>query len=318
MNTTMNKIIKNNTITQKHNIDIILSEVKEMYCDLKISWNLELQNMNIKWKKLFDWKNVQDTVIEAVDLVKILKKYINDRSSELWIESTEIFLELKKPSNSLDKYFKDRLYSYFIKKNWVVTSEMVDSILKWNLSKLWNIAYQVEKKIDETKASKERLSRWQEWLKVKREEQRMEYIRKQNEILKKKDTQPKLIIKSPRQIQIETIVDNLLWDPDVIIDRISDLNNYYDHSSWLDNSQDTLEEIFNTYCDRKNYLGRYELTIELIDNIYKLWISAKEENIQFLNNQHAAKFIKDELFLDCKINQEMIKIFYDWLNKKTP
>lgn len=318
MNTTMNKIIKNNTITQKHKIDIILSEVKEMYCDLKISWNLELQNMNIKWKKLFDWKNVQDTVIEAVDLVKILKKYINDRSSELWIESTEIFLELKKPSNSLDKYFKDRLYSYFIKKNWVVTSEMVDSILKWNLSKLWNIAYQVEKKIDETKASKERLSRWQEWLKVKREEQRMDYIRKQNEILKKKDTQPKLIIKSPRQIQIETIVDNLLWDPDVIIDRISDLNNYYDHSSWLDNSQDTLEEIFNAYCDRKNYLGRYELTIELIDNIYKLWISAKEENIQFLNNQHAAKFIKDELFLDCKINQEMIKIFYDWLNKKTP
>lgn len=314
----MNKSNKINFLSQKHKIDIIISEVKEIYCDLKISWNIELQNMNIKWKKIFECKYLEKNIVEAVDLVKILKKYIDERSSELWIDSREIFIELKKSTNSLDKYFKDKLYTFFTIKNWIVTSEMVESILNWKLSKLWNIAYQVEKKIDETKASKERLAKWQEWLKVKRDEQRMEYIKKQSEILKKKDTQPKLIIKSPRQIQIETIVDNLLWDPDVIIDRISDLNNYYDHSSWLDNSQETLEEIFNAYCDRKNYLTRYDLTIELIDNIYKLWISAKDENIQFLNNQHAAKFIKDELFLDIKVNQEMIKIFYDWLNKKTP
>lgn len=312
------KIDKLNT---QQKLETIVEQLKEIYCDLKISGHPELQNMSSRWRRIFAWKHCLDREVNSIEISNILKKYAITLAWEYWVEVNDILKELTKKQNNLYENYKKRLLNYLEAKNGIITRTAIDAILTGNYSALWNEVTQIETKFEERVAQKKEKDEWLNRLKNIRNEQRATILAQKDTSSKKKGFDPEITKKSHSTLQFERIADNLLDDPDIIIERPDDLNNYYDNSSWIDNSKENLEEIFTLYCARKLYLDRNNLTIKLIREIYKLWEQSKADNIQFLNNQHAWKYIKDSLAkkwykLDKNVNTEFIKIFYAWVTQK--
>lgn len=313
--------MKHEKINTHKSLNSIIEQVKEIYCDLRVSGHPQLQNMSSRWRRIFNCRYTVEKELTTVEIIEVVKKYILSLAWEYWIEPITIFNELKKPQNNLNSVYRKKIYNYLEAKNWIITRSAIDAILSWDYSALWNEINQIEQKYEAKIAQQKAKKQWQEELKQVRNEQRATILAQKDNSSKKKGFDPEITKKSHSTLQFENIADNLLDDPDIIIERPQDLNNYYDNSSWIDNSKENLEEIFTLYCSRKLYLERHNLTIKLIREIYKLWEQSKTDNIQFLNNQHAWKHIKDMLEkkwykLEKNVNTEFIKIFYAWVWQK--
>lgn len=311
--------MKINTLTTQQKLDIIVDQLKDIYCDLRASWYTELLNAKIRWKKVFIWKYSTNKKLTIDEIRPILNKYASELAENYWINLAIIIKELCKKENNLSSVWEKRLFSFFEQKNGILTRDSVNAILKWNFSLLEKEVKQAEIRHEEAISqilSKKRL--------IAELNQRQENTRRnilQEKHTKKKGSDQEITKKSHNTLLFENVADNLLDDPDIIIETAQDLNNYYDHSSWIDNSKENLEEIFTLYCSRKLYLSRYWLTIKMIREIYELWENSRKNNIQFSNNQHAWKYIRDYLVskwyeIDKYVNTEVIKIYYAWLWQK--
>lgn len=309
-----------NRLNTQQKVDIIVSKIIEIYCDLRISWHKELQSMNLKWKKVFECRHCLNRELSSIEIIDIVKKYIETFALEYDVNTVDIFLELKKTENNLNWIYRKKIYWYLESKNWIITRSAIDAIISGDYSALSAEVSKIEQRYDETLAQRSFRKEAENNLNNIKAAQR-KIILDERVLWKKKESDQEITKKSPNTIRFENIADSFLEDEDIIIQNAQDLNNYYDHSSWIDNSKENLEQIFALYTQRKEYLKRYWLTIKMIKDIYDLWLEAKENNIQFTNNQHTWKYIKDNLELrwykvEKYVNTEFIKIFYAWVWQK--